>query len=258
MFAEPTCGSLWLAGRDRIFGFILGLHLVYRKRIMTISAHSPSHFQVAPTPFRVLVKRLFLLVFALILAVPGVANADVAGLDEAISEKVMGSPDAKVEIHEYASLTCSHCADFHINVLSDIKKNYVDTGKVRLIYHDFPLDDLALAASMLARCAGNERFFSMIGTLYKTQKNWARSENPLQSLTGISRMIGGMNEGDVSSCLDNNDLYWDISGKRNEYGEKLGINSTPTFFVDGKKIDGALSYEDFSDILENALKIKNQ
>ena len=224
---------------------------------MTISAHFPPHFQMAPTTPRALVNRLFLLVFALMLAIPGIGNAGVVGLDEAISKKVEGSVDAKVEIHEYASLTCSHCANFHLNVLPDIKKNYIDTGKVRLIYHDFPLDDLALAASMLARCAGNERFFSMIGTLYKTQTSWARSENPLKSLTGISRMIGGMDENDVRSCLDNNDLYWDVSSKREEYGEKLGINSTPTFFVDGKKIDGVLGYEDFSDVLENALKTKN-
>ena len=232
---------------------------------MTISANFlynfpsnfPGNFSGAFAPVRVLVNRLFLLVFVILLAVPGASNAGVADLSEALSEKVLGSVDAKIEIHEYASLTCSHCADFHINVLPDIKKNYIDTGKVRLIYHDFPLDDLSLAASMLSRCAGNDRFFSMLGTLFKSQKNWARSENPLASLTGISRMIGGMNEDDVASCLDNNDLYWDISGKRTEYGEKLGINSTPTFFVNGKKIEGALSYEDFSDVLDNLIKANN-
>ncbi len=198
-------------------------------------------------------KCLFLLVFALLLAVPERGSAGVADLDEAISEKVLGAPDAKVEIHEYASLTCSHCANFHNNTFPGIKKNYIDSGKVRLIYHDYPLDDLALAASMLARCAGNDRFFSMIGTLYRSQKDWSRAENPLQALAGISRMIGGMSEADVSACIENNDLYWDIANKRTQASEKLGIKSTPTFFVDGKKIEGALSYEDFSDVLNKAL-----
>ncbi|MCK5546083.1 MAG: DsbA family protein [Rhodospirillaceae bacterium] len=225
---------------------------------MTIFANFSTNLPMAFAPIRALVNRLFLLIFVLMLAVPEQSDAGIADLSEAISEKVLGNADAKVEIHEYASLSCSHCADFHVNVLPDIKKNYIDTGKVRLIYHDFPLGDLALAASMLSRCAGNDRFFPMIGTLFKSQEQWAHSKNPLASLTGISRMIGGMDENDVSACLDSNDLYLDISGKLTKYSENLGINSTPTFFINGKKIEGVLSYEDFSDILDKAIKANNK
>ncbi|MDH5772781.1 MAG: DsbA family protein, partial [Rhodospirillaceae bacterium] len=124
---------------------------------MTISAYFQRAHQSAVT----VSKHLLLLVFVLLLAMPGKSFAGVADTAEALSEKTIGSPDAKVVIHEYASLTCSHCANFHTNVLPEIKKNYVDTGKVRIVYHDFPLDDLALAASMLARCAGNDKFFPM-------------------------------------------------------------------------------------------------
>ena len=227
-----------------------GLYIVFRKKIMTISAY----FQRIHKPAITMPKYLLLLVFVLLLAMPGKGFAGVADTDEALSEKTMGSTDAKVVIHEYASLTCSHCANFHTNVLPEIKKNYVDTGKVRIVYHDFPLDDLALAASMLARCAGNDKFFPMLGTLYKSQQQWARAQNPLQALTGISRMIGGMNEDDVKACLENNDLYWALAERRTNASKNLGINSTPTFFVDGKKIDGGLSYQDFSEILNQLLE----
>lgn len=227
-----------------------GLYIVFREKIMTISAYfKPSHKLAIAVP-----THLLLLVFMLFLTVPGNGFAGIADTAEALSEKTMGSTDAKVVIHEYASLTCSHCANFHNNVLPEIKKNYVDTGKVRLVYHDFPLDDLALAASMLARCAGNERFFPMVGTLFKSQREWARSKNPLQALTGISRMIGGMDEDDVKACLENDDLYWAISEGRTNAGKNLGVNSTPTFFIDGEKINGALGYEDFSDILNKLIE----
>ena len=229
-----------------------GLYIVFRKKIMTISACFQRSHRLAIT----MPRHLLLLVFTLLLAMPGKGFAGVADTAEALSEKILGSPDAMVEIHEYASLTCSHCANFHNNVLPEIKKNYIDTGKVRIVYHDFPLDDLALAASMLARCAGNDRFFPMVGTLFRSQQEWARAENPLQALTGISRMIGGMDENDVKACLENNDLYWAIAEGRTNASKNLGINSTPTFFIDGKKIDGGLSYNDFSDIL-NLLLEKN-
>lgn len=217
---------------------------------MTISAN----ITLNRISVRMAFNQLFLLVFVLFLALPGKGFAGVVDNAEALSPKVMGSKDAKVEIHEYASLTCSHCANFHINVLPEIKKNYIDTGIVRIIYHDFPLDDLALAASMLARCAGNDKFFPMVETLFKSQSEWARAENPLQALTGISRMIGGMNEDDVSACLKNNDLYWAIAEGRTTASKDLGVNSTPTFFANGKKIEGVLNYEDFSDVLNRLLE----
>ncbi len=204
-------------------------------------------------------KPLIFMIFALVLtalAPMSQARAEIATLEEAMSLKVLGDPAAPVEMNEYASLTCSHCANFHNDVLPQIKRDYIDTGKVKLVYRDFPLDDLALAASMLARCSGNDNFFPMIGTLFKSQENWARAENPLQALNGISRMIGGMSEDDVQACLKQNDLFWFLSDGRTTAGERLGIKSTPSFVINGTMVPGALPYEDFKDIFEKALASK--
>lgn len=202
------------------------------------------------------VKPLFFLIFTLLLSAGTEARAEIATLEEAISEKVLGQANAPVTIHEYASLTCSHCANFHNNVLPLVKRDYIDTGLAKIVYHDFPLDDLALAASMLARCAGNDKYFPMVETLYKTQDSWARAKNPMQSLTGISRMIGSMDETDVQACLNNNDLFWSLSEGRKRDGETMGINSTPTFFIEGTRVPGVLPYEDFKDVIEKALASK--
>lgn len=201
-------------------------------------------------------KPLIFMIFALMLAPFSQASAEIASLEEAMSIKVLGDPAAPVEIHEYASLTCSHCANFHNNVLPQIKRDYIDTGKARLVYHDFPLDDLALVASMLARCSGNDRYFGMLTTLFKSQQNWARAENPLKALGGISRMAGGLSETDVQKCIAQDDLLWFLSDGRTAASEKLGIKSTPTFLVNGMLIPGGLPYEDFKGVIEKALASK--
>ncbi|HEC14544.1 MAG TPA: DsbA family protein, partial [Rhodospirillales bacterium] len=107
--------------------------------------------------------------FVLIASLSGPAFGATAPLEDALSEKVMGNPNAPVTIIEYASLSCSHCKAFHRDSLPKIKKEYIDTGKVKLIYRDFPLGSLALAGSMLARCAGTLKFFGMVDALFKAQ-----------------------------------------------------------------------------------------
>lgn len=183
-------------------------------------------------------------------------RAELAPLEEIIAEKSIGSPDAKVVIHEYASLTCPHCANFHTQTLSKIKKDFIDTGKVRLVHHDFPLGDLALAAAMLANCSGTDRYFRFLDVLYSSQQSWARAENPLQALIGVSRMVG-LSEEDVSKCLEMEDLMWALREQKDANAERLGIQSTPTFFIEGQKVSGNLPYDDFKDVIEKTLARKN-
>ena len=118
------------------------------------------------------------------------ANAEVATVEQALSEMSIGSADAPVTLHEYSSLTCPHCATFHAEALPQIKKNYVDTGKVRIVFHDFPLDNLALAAVALARCAGPKRNVEFFDMLYQTQADWSRSDQPQAALTAGRNGVG--------------------------------------------------------------------
>ena len=105
-------------------------------------------------------------------------------------DMVVGSDDAPVTIIEYASMTCPHCADFHLNTYGKLKEAYIDTGKVRLVFREFPLDGLALQASMLARCAGPKRFFAFIDVLFTQQAGWARASDPMSALARIGRLGG--------------------------------------------------------------------
>ena len=195
------------------------------------------------------------LAFSFVLITTGPVWAANVPLDKAMAEKSIGRADAPVTIYEYASLTCPHCAAFHNETLPLIKKNYIDTGKVRLVYNDFPLDSLALAASMVARCSGQKNFFPMIDALFSSQQSWARSATPLEALGGIAR-LSGMTAKDVADCTNNQALFKAIRSGAEQAGKTLDFNSTPTFFVEGTKIPGNLPYKDFQDILDKALAKK--
>lgn len=173
------------------------------------------------------------------------ARADLAPLDEALSPKVMGDPEAPVTLTEFASLSCPHCANFHNNFLPEIKESLIDTGKVRLVYQDFPLDGLALAGSMLARCAGNDRYFGFIEVLFRSQETWTQSSDPREALMGVAR-LGGMSSADFDACLADQDLLKGVQDARSEASEEHGIRSTPTFMVDGEKLD----IGEFGDVIE--------
>ena len=189
------------------------------------------------------------------LVAPTSAQAKMASVQDALSEMSIGSPDAPVTLHEYSSLTCGHCANFHTKTLPDIKKNYVDTGKVRIVFHDFPLDNLAFAAAMIARCAGPKRHFELFDRLYHSQDNWARSEKPRAALVAIAR-FSGLSIEDVDQCLNSDELAKGIQGTSQNAQDLYSISSTPTFILDGKKIQGALNYDDFKDVLDKALSAK--
>lgn len=173
---------------------------------------------------------------------------------EAMSEKSIGSADAPITMVEYSSLTCPHCAAFHKDVLPQIKKDYIDTGKLRLVFWDFPLGNLAMAASMVSRCSG-DGYVPMTTALFETQESWSKSDTPFDAIVGIAR-LSGMTEDDVHDCLDNAELLKAIQEKAQHANKVLGVDSTPTFFVEGTKVPGNLPYEDFKEILDKALAAK--
>ncbi len=193
-------------------------------------------------------------ILALLLAVPP-ATAGNAPLAEAVAEMAMGRDDAPVTMIEYSSLACPHCAAFHRDVLPKIKETYIDTGKVRLVYRDFPLGGLALAAAMVARCGGRQKYFGFIEVLYRSQAQWSRSDDPRRELARVAR-FGGISQKDFDACLVNEPLMTDIRERAADAQQKFGIDSTPTFIIDGEKIVGARPFEDFRDAIEKALEKK--
>jgi protein-disulfide isomerase len=167
-------------------------------------------------------------------------------------EMVMGTPEAPVTIIEYASLTCGHCGRFHNQVLPTLKSEYIDPGLARLVYRDFPLDGLALQASMLAHCAGKERYFGFLEILFRDQARWTTAEQPQAALAQTAR-IGGLGEKDFESCLANKDVANKVLQARLEGEKTYQIQSTPTFIINGKKYAGAMPYEEFDQILRRLL-----
>lgn len=174
-------------------------------------------------------------------------------VQEAMSERVLGKADAPVTIIEFASLTCPHCKNFDLNVLPKLKAAYIDTGKVKFIYRDFPLDGRALLAAMVARCAPKERYFAFLDALYRGQDTWARAQDAIQALGQMAR-VGGMSQEDFDACIKNKDLFEAIKKDALDGEAKYKIESTPTFIINGKKMDGAYTFEAFEAALKPLLK----
>lgn len=169
-----------------------------------------------------------------------------------LPEAVLGDPQAPVTIIEFSSLTCPHCAAFHQETLPKIKETYIDTGKARLVYRDFPLDRLALAAAVIGRCVDPARHFGFIEMLYRDQEAWAQSEDPLAELK-IRAQLAGLSESAFNACLENKPLIQAIQQRAQEGQQEYGINSTPSFIVNGQKLTGEAKFEAFSAAIDAAL-----
>jgi len=169
-----------------------------------------------------------------------------------IAERVLGNDKAPVEVIEYASLTCPHCASFHNGPWPTLKKEYLDTGRIKLIYRDFPTDQLAVAASMIAKCAPKNRYFSIIELMFRTQDKWRRSSNPHEALSNIGR-LAGMSQATVEACMNNQAVFDGVMKQRDEGHKIFNIESTPTLIVNGKKVEGDLSLKEFRRIFDQAL-----
>jgi protein-disulfide isomerase len=180
---------------------------------------------------------------------PSAADLAVAG---PLGDEVQGKADAPVTIIEYASMTCGHCATFHTKTYPVLKSRYIDTGKVKYIMREFPLDPLAAAGFMLARCAGPDKYYPMIEVLFQKQDQWA-VQQPIPPLTAIAKQAGFSQE-KFESCLSDQKILDGIEATRTRGSEKLGVNSTPTFFVNGKMLRGAVSIEDLEKEILPAIK----
>ncbi|HEX2432162.1 MAG TPA: DsbA family protein [Aestuariivirgaceae bacterium] len=180
------------------------------------------------------------------------ATPDLTTLLEppALGDKILGKSDAPVTIVEYASATCPHCAAFHKDVFPQLKSEFIDTGKVKFIFREFPFDDLALAAFMLARCAPPEKYFPMLDVLFEQQQVWASKEARVE--LGKIAQLAGIGEDGFDKCLKNEDLAKGIMAIRDKAANTYGVEATPTFFVNGKLIRGEHSIDQFRKFISEA------
>jgi protein-disulfide isomerase len=180
--------------------------------------------------------------------------ADVAK-PVSLPDMAIGPADAAVTITEYASMTCPHCAAFNAEVFPKIKATYVDTGKVRYIFREFPLDIKAAAGSMLARCIAKDdsgKFFAVIDLLFKSQGDWVM-KNTTETLTRIGKQAG-LTQQQVEDCLKDQALLDKIAADQKYASEVLKVNSTPTFFINGEVIKGEASFDEFEKKIKPLLK----
>jgi protein-disulfide isomerase len=180
-------------------------------------------------------------------------SIDMAKLLEpgALPDKALGNDDAPVTIVEYASMTCPHCAHFHATTLPELKTKYIDTGKARLIFREFPFDPRAEAGFMLARCS-NDNYFPMIDVLFKQQQNWASVENAKDALLQISKLAGFSQES-FEACLTDQKLLEDVRAVQKRGSDEFKVDSTPTFFINGNTYKGALTIAEMSAIIDGML-----
>lgn len=180
---------------------------------------------------------------------PGPAPVAVAGTPDKTAlfavqpgDHVLGDPKAPITLIEYASFTCPHCAHFHTQILPELKKKWIDTGKVKLVYRDFPLDQVAAKAAQIAECAPADRYYPVIDLIFRNQATWATGSDPIAELAKPLR-IAGMGENEIKACLANDAMS---NAVINDYkgGEAMGVNSTPTLFIDGQLYRGPRSVEE--------------
>ena len=173
----------------------------------------------------------------------------------ALTDIVMGDDKAPVTVVEYASMTCPHCAHFQETTFPELKKRYIDTGKVRYILREFPLDNLAAAAFVLARCAAQDdktKYYTLVDTLFRQQRTWA-VEKPIPPLMTIAKQAG-LTEQSFDVCLKNQKAWDAMESVRQRAVDQFKVQSTPTFFINGTAHPGALSIEDMSKLIDPYLK----
>lgn len=176
----------------------------------------------------------------------------------ALADMTLGDPDAPVTVIEYASVTCPHCAHFYEDVFPALKEKYIDTGKVKFVFREFPTSpaNLSVAGSMIARCAadkgGTDAYFTVVDTLFTTQKTWIFGEDPRDELVKIAAK-GGLSEADFDACVHREEVLNKINENVESGRNKYGVNSTPSFIVN-ETLRHFSTIEEFSDALDDAIK----
>lgn len=212
-----------------------------------------------PNTFKSLISRILHLAFislSLIIILEFTltsSHARVVDIAKSMKEMTVGKEDAPLTIIEYVSLGCSHCASFHHESYPNLKKDFIDTGKVKLVFRDFPLGTPALAATMIARCSGPQRYFGFVDIFFRSQSQWSQTNNPLDALIKVAR-FGGMTPSDVKTCVNNQDLLTRIQKQKQNAYEEHGVNATPYFVIGTKKLSGGIPYSEFKKIVETELK----
>lgn len=163
-------------------------------------------------------------------------------------DRVLGKPDAPIAIIEYASLTCPHCAHFAGDILPKLKEKWIDTGKAKLILRDFPFDDAALHAAMIARCAPPDRFYPLVETFFQTQDKWVVAQDWKAALQRIAQ-LAGISKKKFETCFNDKKLEDEVAQSRLTAATKFGVDATPTFFVNGTKFEGEPTLEAFTRLL---------
>jgi protein-disulfide isomerase len=194
--------------------------------------------------------RAVAIAFATLLLWSPIAAADDHATINAMP-KVLGDPDAPVTIVEFASTSCPHCANFHANRLPWLKEAFIETGRAKLEYRDFPLNAPALWGAMLAHCAGPDRYFAYLDLIFKRQPDWAFTDEPQAELKDVAKQAG-MSGADFDACMANESLQNAVIEARKDGIENYDIQSTPTFLIDGEYLRGVPTEEDFAKSIEAA------
>ena len=194
---------------------------------------------------------LFFTIFFLFVLTPIYGES---ALDITEKDFVIGNEDAKITIIEYASLSCSHCADFHVNTLETLKKEYIDTGKVKMVFRDYPFNYPALLGSMVLRCIPENYRYDYMNALFKLQTDWVNKKNKktIQELYKIMQS-GGMTKEEYDACIYNTELENEILKGVMEAQNQFNIKSTPSFIINGKLIEGNKSIKEFRQIIDKIL-----
>ena len=182
---------------------------------------------------------------------PAVAQSSQGGeimVPGPLGEMALGDPNAPNVIIEYASMTCPHCQRFHTEVFGPLKEKYVDTGQAYFIFREFPLDPLATAAIMVARCAPEERFFPLVDLMFENQRSWAFVPDPTSALRDLVRQAG-FTQDSFQACLTNQEILDGVNWVKDRGAKEFGVSSTPTFFVNGQLFRGDQSLEAFDNAL---------
>lgn len=176
----------------------------------------------------------------------------VAGLRVEQDDRVLGPADAPITLFEYSSMTCPHCAAFHREALPQIKKSWIETGRVRLVFRHFPLDGLGLRAAATANCIEGDRFFAFIDVLFENQERWARAENPIKVL-GQYATLAGLGQERFQKCVTDQAEMDRIITKAQAARESFKVESTPTLFINGHKFPGARPYSAYEAIFNTLI-----
>jgi len=168
---------------------------------------------------------------------------------------VIGSDDAPVKIKVFSSLTCPHCASFHINVISEIKKKYVDRGKVQLIFIDFPLDQIAFNASKLLHCLDKKKQITFLDIIYETQSTWTNESDVNGINQNLKNIVGnlGINSVEFDKCLINDEISDKILNGRIKAVKKYSIEATPTIIINEKKFEGSANFKNIEKKIEKLI-----